>query len=176
MGTGSNNKLGYKHLCGPSEDTLARVWWDGNRLEGQVKSRPGPRDREGVREICLDVAEILDAWKPDEECESGAEFVYDLADHLGEYGDWEVEVQPETPYGIPNILLGDKLALELEINPDKGERGRAVSRCANYSGQWETWIILIGAGSSTAGHLNNLLVSEGLERILVWNFPQIKLD
>jgi hypothetical protein len=170
VGNSSDKKPIYDHLLWRTDGSLAGAWWVKNQLEESKKSQAERDDLEGVRDICMEISEVLDTWVPDEECESENEFVFDLADYLEKKTDWEVEVQPDTPHGRPNILLGDKLALELKINPDKGERSRVVGQCAIYSRHWVTWIILIGASPSLISQLDNLLTDKGLDRILVWNF------
>lgn len=170
MSDSSNKKPIYEHLSWRIGGSLTGAWWVKNQLEESKKSQSECDDLEGVRDVCLEVSEVLDAWVPDAECESENEFVFDLADYFEKKTDWEVEVQPDTPHGNPSLLLGDKLALELMINPDKGERSRVVGQCAIHSRQWVTWIILIGASPSLINQLDNLLTDKGLDRILVWNF------
>lgn len=166
----SGNKTKYEHLSSPKGSTLSGDWWTKNRLEVSKKSRSEYDDPEGVQEVCIDVAEILDVWIPDEECESQDDFVFDLAHYLDQNCNCDVEVQPDTPHGKPNILLGDKLALVLRINPDKGERGRVIDQCVDYASQWVTWIIIIGGRPNLVGQVNNLMIDKGLDRILIWNF------
>lgn len=84
--------------------------------------------------------------------------------------DWEIEVMPPTSEGRPDILVGNLLALEVKLNPNKAERDRCVGQSAGYSRQWVTWIVLIDASASRMGQLEDLLADKGLDRILVWNF------
>lgn len=170
MSNGDKNGAHFEHLWWPADEAFSGAWWVRNQLNESEQSSSERDAPEGVREICEGVADLLDDWKPDVECETANEFIFDLADYLEENISWEVEVQPDTPHGQPSILLGDKLALELKVNPDKGERGRVASQCADYSKQWVTWVVLIDANASTIAQFTNLLTEKALKRILVWHF------
>ena len=170
MSNGDKNRDDFEHLWWPADDLFTGAWWVKNQLEESELSRAERDDPEGVREICEGVADVLDKWKPDVECETTNEFIFDLADYLKENIEWDVEIQPDTPHGLPSILLGDKLVLELKVNPDKGERGRVAGQCADYSKQWVAWVVFVGANASIIGQFSTLLTDKGLRRILVWHF------
>lgn len=158
------------HLLWAAGGALVGAWWVKNQVEGFKKSRAETDDPDGVREVCEEIEEILDEWQPDNECQSEIDFVYDLANYLDENSDWEIEVTPATDEGQPDIVIGDLLALEVKINPNKSERDRCIGQCAGYSRQWVTWIILVDASEDRAESLQELLDDKGLDRILVWNF------
>ena len=134
------------------------------------KSRAEKDDPEAVKEVCDEISALLEKWEPDEECETEDDFTQDLATYLNEHSDWEVEVYEDTPEGIPDILIGDLLALELKLGLRKGERDRLVGQCAGYSRLWVTWAVIIGASENKIGRLVDLLEDKGLENIAVWKF------
>jgi hypothetical protein len=160
----------WTNLVWAAGGAIIGVWWVKNQTEDAKKSRAERDDPDGVKEVCEEIAPLLDIWEPDENCQTEGDFVEDLAEYLQANTDWEIEVAPDTPEGQPDILIGDLLALELKINPSKNERDRCVGQCAGYSRLWVTWIILIDASASTVGRLEDLLADKGLDRILVWNF------
>jgi len=176
MNNDGSDKPYFKHLRWIAGGAFAGAWWVKNRVEESKKSRAERDDPEGVREVCGEIAKVLDEWKADDECETEDEFVYDLADYLKENIDWEVEVQPHTPHGKPTILVGDLLALELKLSPNKGVCDSVVGWCADYSKQWVTWIVFIEASPSLVRHLEALLIDKSLERILVWLFSYNELE
>lgn len=158
------------HLLWAAGGALFGAWWVRNQVEESKKSRAERDDPTGVQEICEEIEAVLDQWEPDGECNTEDEFVYDLADYLEENTDWEIEVMPDTSEGCPDILIGNLLALEVKLNPNKSERDRCIGQCAGYSRQWVTWIVLIDTSASRIGKLEDLLADKGLERILVWAF------
>jgi hypothetical protein len=158
------------HLLWAAGGALLGAWWVKNQVEESKKSRAERDDLNGVMEVCQEVEDILDRWEPDEACESEDDFVFDLAGYLSGNTDWEIEVMPNTHEGCPDVLIGDLLALEVKLNPNKSERDRCVGQCAGYSRQWVTWIVLIGTSASRLRQLEDLLADKGLDRILVWGF------
>jgi hypothetical protein len=54
----------------------------------------------------------------------------DLAAYLVANTDWEVEICPDTPEGKPDILIGDLVALELKVNPQKTKETDVSEQCA----------------------------------------------
>jgi hypothetical protein len=165
-----SNQKKPNHLLWAAGGALIGAWWVNSQVEESRKSCAERDDPDSVREVCEEIEEILDGWGPDSECESENDFVYDLANYLDENTEWEIEVTPATDEGQPDIVIGDLLALEMKINPNKSERDRCVGQCAGYSRQWVTWIILVGASADRAENLQELLDDKGLDRILVWNF------
>ena len=93
-----------------------------------------------------------------------------LAAYLDDNTEWEIETWPRTQHGTPDILVGDLLALELKIDPNKAERDRCVGQCAGYSRQWMTWIVLFDANASRVGAIQDLLTDKELDHIAVWSF------
>ncbi len=160
----------WSHLVWAVGGVFVGAWWVKNQTEEVKKSRAERDDPDGVKEVCEEIAPLLDAWEPADNSRTEDDFVDDLADYLETNTDWEIEVAPGTPEGQPDVLIGDLLALELKVNPSKSELDRCVGQCAGYSRLWVTWIVLIDASASTVGRLEDLLTDKGLDRILVWDF------
>ena len=146
------------------------AWWVNNQSDEAKKSRAERDDPEGVEEICEEVGAALDAWEPAAECDTEDDFVEDLSEYLLDETGFEIEVCPDTAEGQPDILIEDRLALEMKIDPSRSGRDRCVGQCAGYSREWVTWIVLVDAPASKVGRLVRLLKDKGLEPILVWNF------
>lgn len=141
-----------------------------SQLEASKRSRAENDAPEECDEVCTEIAERLQDLETNENCESEDDFTNDLADYLEEYTQWEIEVYPDSPEGKPDILIGDLLALELKVDPGKGERDRLIGQCAGYSRLWVTWAIIIDSSESKIGRLVDLLEDKGLEHIAVWSF------
>jgi hypothetical protein len=47
----------------------------------------------------------------------------------------------KTTRGLPDILIDDRLVLELKVEPKKTERDRLIGQCCDYSVEWVTWVI-----------------------------------
>ncbi len=165
-----NANQNWSHLAWAVGGLIAGSWLARNEIDESKKSRAElnrPEDAEAAYE---EIADLLDDWEPDVDCESEDDYTQDLANYLDVNTDWEVEIYPNTPEGKPDILIGDLIALELKINPSKNERNRCIGQCAGYSRLWITWMVIIDAPSSKIGRLEELLIDKGLEQILVWNF------
>lgn len=162
------------------------------------KSRTEQDDPDGVEALGVAVGEILEEWRPpsyeredeysDDLCEflserlpetlSAAEDDEDDGDSEGDdefegaddEGEDLVVCRPSTPYGTPDILIDDRLALELKINPNKSERDRLVGQCCGYSREWVTWAIVIDMPPDRVRELEELLDAKSLHYIEVIAF------
>ncbi len=142
------------------------------RHDEAKKSRAEKDDPCGVEEVCNAIAPILDEWEP-EEFESEDDYVGDLVDHLlakTEDTDFSIEMCPSTREGRPDILIDDRLALEVKVNLSKAERDRLIGQTAAYSREWVTWIVLVDTAESRVGALERLLADKDLQHITVWAF------
>jgi len=83
--------------------------------------------------------------------------------------DVEIELWPDTDEGKPDLLIDDRLALELKVNPNKTERDRCIGQCSAYSREW-TWIILIDTPSHVVRELEELLAAKNLNYIELVQF------
>jgi hypothetical protein len=149
---------------------IAGDWLARNRITESKKSRAEIDYPEDTEEIYEEIGELLNQWEPEVDCETEEDYMQDLAIYLDRNTEWEVEVQPHTPEGKPDILVGDLLALELKTDLSKNERNRCIGQCAGYSRLWITWMIIINTSSSKIGRLEELLSDKGLEQIEVWSF------
>jgi hypothetical protein len=120
------------------------------------KSDAEREDPEGTAWICDLVWNLLDDWEPDD---FGREDDYtdDLVDFLrnelhGERGEdgrrIGVVKRTRTLYGIPDIVIDDRLVLELKVDPKETEKDRLVGQCCKYSQEFVTWAIVIGRKQS----------------------------
>lgn len=171
-GTMSKGSRDLSHLFVAVGAFVTGAWWVKDQTEERKKSRVERGDPDSVETVCNAIGPILDEWMP-EECSSEDEFVADLFDYLDDEvaEDWDIEMCPDTPEGKPDILIDNRLALEVKVNPGKAERDRLVGQVAGYSRQWVTWIVLVDTPPSRVGMLSDLLHDKGLERILIFEFP-----
>lgn len=159
----------YDHLIWAGLGLLGGLAYADHRATVAKQSRAERDDPDGTATVSEEIAELLENWDCPGDC-TEEQMVEELASYLEEASDWEIETWPRTSYGTPDILVGDLLALELKMNPNKAERDRCVGQCAGYSRQWVTWIVLFDASASRVGALQDLLADKGLEQIAVWNF------
>lgn len=168
MSNSQNNK--FKHLMYALGGFAAGTFLVKSQLEASKRSRAEIDAPEECDEVCNEIAELLEDWEPSEGCESEDDLTKDLADYLDEHSEWEIEVYPDSPEGKPDLLIGDLLALEMKVNPGKGERDRLIGQCAGYSRLWVTWALIIDSSESEIGRLVDLLEDKRLEHIAVWSF------
>ncbi len=115
------------------------------------KSQAEKDDPEGVEWICDLVWDLLDDWEPPD-YEREDDYTDDLVQFLrdvlgGERGDdgrrISVIKRTKTFRGIPDILIDNRLVLELKVNPREADKDRLVGQCCKYSQEWVTWAIVI---------------------------------
>ena len=148
-----------------------------NQYDEAKKSRAEREDPEGVAWICELVRDLLEEWRPrfygseDEYTESLYRHLNRrIPDELEEGEEVDVELRPTTPYGVPDIVINDRLVLELKLDPDKGGRDRGIGQCAEYSCEWVTWIVVIGCPDHRIKAWEQLLEDKGLDGIEVVSF------
>ncbi len=144
-----------------------------NHHEERRKSRAEKEDPNGCRELAVVVSEILDRWEPD-----GFDYEDDytedlfgfLDEELGE--DVEIELRRKTSRGLPDILIDDRLVLELKVEPKKTERDRLIGQCCDYSVEWMVWAIVIDMPDDKVEALRDLLNRKDLNYIDVIPFNE----
>jgi hypothetical protein len=121
MADDNSDKPNLKHLAwaGGIGGALGALR-HSNRVAESKKSRAERDDPDWVTEVCEEIDGILDAWERGEDCETKDDDTRDLSDYLDGESDYEVELWPASPEGKSDILIGDALALELKIDPNKG--------------------------------------------------------
>ena len=82
----------------------------------------------------------------------------------------DIDLRPDTSEGIPDILIDDRLVLEVKLKLNKAERDRLLGQCAGYSREWVTWVVLIDTPMHRVRELEELLAAKGLGHILVFAF------
>ena len=88
----------------------------------QVTPRPDLSEREDPEEVegvCEKISEVLDRWKPSDDCEDEDDFRDDLDEYLEANTECEIEITPGTTEGKADILIDDLLALELKHDPTR---------------------------------------------------------
>ena len=142
------------------------------------KSRAEQDDPEEVEWICDLVWDLLADWEPPN-YEREDEYTDDLVDFLrdelnGERGDdgrrIGVTKRTKTLYGIPDILVDDRLVLELKVDPRETEKDRLVGQCCKYSQEWVTLAIVIEMPDERIEKLVALLDAKSLNYIEVIPF------
>jgi len=81
-----------------------------------------------------------------------------------------VTKRTKTYCGIPDILVDDRLVLELKVNPGETEKDRLVGQCCKYSQEWVTWAIVIDMPNELVDKLVALLDAKSLNYIEVIPF------
>jgi hypothetical protein len=146
----------------------------------KAKSQAEKDDPEGTEWICDIVWDLLDDWEPpDMECED------DYTEHLFRYlrreirkvlehddPDVALEMRTGTLHGIPDILIHDRLVLELKVTSKKSERDRLVGQCCEYSRGYVTWAIVIDWPERRVQKLLDLLEAKCLNYIEVIEFDE----
>ncbi len=160
----------WSHLAWAVGGLLAGTWLARKRIEDSKKSRAELDSPEDAEEAYEEIGDLLDKWEPNPECIIEDDFVNDLAAYLKSESDWETEVRPDTPAGVPDILVGDLIALEVKVNPKKTERDRSIGQCAGYSRLWITLMVIVDSSPSKIGRLREILADKGLDHIEVWDF------
>jgi hypothetical protein len=169
-----------------NDDWIRKLWpWLGGAAVGALlleshyddkrKSRAEREDPDGCRELCAMVSEILDRWEPSR-FEYEDEYTEDLFDFLDEElgDDIPIEIRHKTTRGLPDILIDDRLVLELKVEPKKTERDRLIGQCCDYSVEWVTWAILIDMPEDKVDALRDLLDKKSLQYIDVIPFNEIE--
>lgn len=167
------------------DDWIKKLWpWLGGAAFGALllerhydekrKTRAEKEDADGCRELCAMVSEILDRWEPPG-FEYEDEYTEDLFDFLDEEldDDTSVEMRRKTTRGLPDILIDDRLVLELKVEPKKTERDRLIGQCCDYSVEWVTWAIVIDMPEENVEALRDLLDKKSLHYIDVIPFNEI---
>ena len=149
-----------------------------NHYDEAKKSRAEKDDPEGVEWICDLIGDVLKDWTPrgydteDEYAEALFRYLRRaVPEQLDEEDDdVEIELWPDTDEGKPDLLIDDRRALELKINPNGPERDRCIGQCGRYSREWVTWIILIDTPGHVVRQMEELLAAKRLNYIDVLQF------
>lgn len=127
-----------------------------------------------VKEVCEEIAPILDDWEPDDNLDDEDSLVRDLQDHLRAHTHRSVVLRArlnlEAEDGFPDLLIDGVLALEMKHCPIATERDRLIGQCLKYAKKTVTWVVLTDTPDRVVNKIEDLLEDNGLGRILVWNF------
>ncbi len=95
-----------------------------------------------------------------------------LKDARAEDDDRRIKVQKRgrTNLGVPDVLIDDRLVLELKVGPHEGEKDRLIGQCCKYSVEWVTWAIVIDMDEGKCSELVEILAKKSLHYIEVIPF------
>ena len=166
--SGGSGLLGFL-LGGITGGALVK-WWLDHQAEEDRKSRAEQDDPEFLQEVL----EVLDGFfkriQFQGDFKDERHIMVALARRLDKVSEFEIEVEPVTPHGKPDILVGAAVALELKKGLTKAEMDRCVSQCAEFAKQWFTIILVFDTPSSMVQRLENHLHDLGLEHIPVVHY------
>jgi len=144
-----------------------------------AKSQAEREDPGGCEWLCDVIWDLLEDWES-EDCESEDDYTDDLVGYLRrELRNVEapddgrrirVEKRVRTDLGIPDIIIDDRLVLELKLGPHEGEKDRLIGQCCKYSVEWVTWALVLGMSRKKARQLVKLLQMKSLHYIEVIEF------
>ena len=145
------------------------------------KSEAEKDDPAGCEWLCDLIWDLLDDWEP-EDCEREDDYTDDLVEFLRdglrgvrtEDDDRRINVNKRmrTELGVPDVLIDDRLVLELKVGPHEGEKDRLIGQCCKYSVEWVTWAIAIDMDEKKRHKLVDLLAKKSLHYIEVIPFDQ----
>jgi len=81
-----------------------------------------------------------------------------------------------TDLGVPDVLIDDRLVLELKVGPHEGEKDRLIGQCCKNSVEWVTWAIVIDMDEEKRDELVELLAKKSLHYIEVIPFDENEDD
>ena len=149
--------------------------------EGERKSQAEKDDPAGCEWLCDVIWDLLDDWKP-EGCEREDDYTDDLVEFLrdglrdvrpaGDDRRIKVKKRTRTDLGVPDVLIDDRLVLELKVGPHEGEKDRLIGQCCKYSVEWVTWAIVIDMDEEKCDELVGLLAKKSLHYIEVIPFDE----
>jgi hypothetical protein len=142
-----------------------------NHHDEKRMSSAEKEDPDACKELAETVSEILDRWEP-EGFEYEDDYTEDLYDFLNEEldDDIDVKMRRKTSRGLPDILIDDRLVLELKVEPKKTERDRLIGQCCDYSVDYMVWAIVIDMPEDKVKALRELLERKDLNYIDVVEF------
>jgi hypothetical protein len=151
----------------------------------EAKSQAEKDDPSGVEWLCDLVWDLLEDWESDD-CENEDDYTDDLVDYLRDElrgvrapdDDRRIRVEKRvrTDFGIPDIIIDDRLVLELKLGPHEGEKDRLIGQCCKYSVEWVTWAVVIGMSRKKAKQLVKLLQKKSLHYIEVIEYDLVEDD
>ena len=150
-----------------------------------AKSQAEKDDEAGCEWLCDLIWDLLEHWES-EPCETEDDYTDDLVDYLrDELRDVrapdddrriKIEKRVRTDFGNPDIIIDDRLVLELKLGPHEGEKDRLIGQCCKYSVEWVTWAVVLGMSRKKAKKLVKLLQKKSLHYIEVIEFDLIEED
>jgi hypothetical protein len=153
--------------------------------EEERKSEAEKEDPAGCEWLCDLIWDLLDDWEP-EDCEREDDYTDDLVEFLREGlkgiraddDDRRIKVgkRVRTDLGVPDVLIDDRLVLELKVGPHEGEKDRLIGQCCKYSVEWVTWAIVIDMDEEKRDELVELLAKKSLHYIEVIPFDENEDD
>ena len=150
-----------------------------------AKSQAEKDDEAGCEWLCELIWDLLEDWEA-EDCDNEDDYTDDLVDYLRDElahvrapddgRRISVEKRVRTEFGVPDVIIDDRLALELKLGPHEGEKDRLIGQGCKYSVEWVTWAIVIGMSTRKAKQLVELLAKKSLHYIEVIEFDLFEED
>ena len=149
------------------------------------KSEAEKDDESGCQWLCDLIWDLLIEWES-EDCETEKDYNDDLVEYLrDELADVEapddgrrirVARRVRTGLGVPDVLIDDRLVLELKLGNHEGEKDRLIGQCCKYSVGWVTWAVVIGMSKRKRKELVELLAKKSLHYIEVIDFDLVEIE
>jgi len=134
------------------------------------KSRAEKDDPIGTIALAEEVHGLLDDVVLSPDGESEATYHVALGSFLEGELDAPVEWEPSTLAGRPDLLIGDRVALELKFNPSKAEIDRCIGQVHGFAEEWMTILVLFGTPVSRVRRVRESLDRAGLQHVPIVDF------
>ena len=122
----TNNSNTSTHLLWALGGLAFGAWWVNKEADEAKKSRAELECPDDTEEICEEIWELLAEWEPEYEYTTEDEYTRELGGYLDANSQWEVEIMPNVAGMKPDLLIGDVLAIELKLSPNKAEMDRCI--------------------------------------------------
>jgi len=165
---GSGTLLGFV-LGGVTAGLLTKAWIERKNDEA-IKSRAEIEAPELVAAVLEVVDELLGKVSFRGDFKDERHIMNGLARYIERKTELMFEVEPATPFGVPDILLEGVVALELKRGLKKAGMDRCIGQAAGFSRRWFTIILVFDTPSSRVQQMEDLMADKGLDHIPVVHF------
>jgi len=111
-------------------------------------------------ELVEEITQLLERCELPQVLPDEASYSEWLSNYFREHSDRDIETEPTTGFGRPDILIDNALAIELKTELEaKSDQDRCVGQCLGYLQGWDTMLVLIDTPRRDSEHLNTLLTA-----------------